>query len=109
VPQAIAWLLSVPGASRTVLDMRVPYSRASLADVLGKAPEVYACPGGWLGGWVAGWWKWAAMLTFSVLARYCYSLAGKFTGLTPTESSCLSVLLPAACAFLHSENRLLGS
>lgn len=45
-PQAVAWLLSVPGASRTVLDMRIPYSRASLQDVLGKSPEVYACPGG---------------------------------------------------------------
>ena len=45
-PQAVAWLLSVPGASRTVLDMRIPYSRASLKDVLGKSPDVYACPGG---------------------------------------------------------------
>ncbi|KAL4451608.1 hypothetical protein ABPG75_007270 [Micractinium tetrahymenae] len=40
--QAVAWLLSVPGASRTVLDMHIPYSRASLADVLGKAPQSYA-------------------------------------------------------------------
>ncbi len=47
--QAVAWLLSVPGASRTVLDMRIPYSRNSLNDVLGKSPESYASPGGcWL-------------------------------------------------------------
>ena len=44
--QAVAWLLSVPGASRTVLDMRIPYSRNSLNDVLGKSPESYASPGG---------------------------------------------------------------
>lgn len=42
----MAWLLSVPGASRTVLDMRIPYSRNSLKDVLGKSPDSYACPGG---------------------------------------------------------------
>ncbi|EFN55865.1 hypothetical protein CHLNCDRAFT_31015 [Chlorella variabilis] len=42
--QAVGWLLSVPGASRTVLDMRIPYSRASLTDVLGAPPQVYACP-----------------------------------------------------------------
>lgn len=46
LPQAVAWLLSVPGASRTVLDMRIPYSRASLKDVLGKSPETYASSGG---------------------------------------------------------------
>ncbi|PSC69495.1 Altered inheritance rate of mitochondria 25 [Micractinium conductrix] len=40
--QSMAWLLSVPGASRTVLDIRVPYNRASLADLLGHAPAVYA-------------------------------------------------------------------
>lgn len=43
--QAVAWLLSVPGASRTVLDMRVPYSRVSLKDVLGRDPETYASHG----------------------------------------------------------------
>lgn len=49
LPQAVAWLLSVPGASRTVLDMRIPYSRNSLKDLLGKSPDSYACPGGcWL-------------------------------------------------------------
>lgn len=41
----MAWLLSVPGASRTVLDIRVPYNRASLADLLGHAPAVYASAG----------------------------------------------------------------
>jgi nicotinamide mononucleotide (NMN) deamidase PncC len=42
----MGWLLSVPGASRTVLDIRVPYSRASLADMLGAAPQTYASKGG---------------------------------------------------------------
>lgn len=44
--QAVAWLLSVPGASRTVLDIHIPYSRTSLADVLGKTPQTYASAGG---------------------------------------------------------------
>ena len=43
--QAVSWLLSVPGASRTVLDVRVPYSRTSMAEVLGAPPANYASPG----------------------------------------------------------------
>ncbi len=34
---APTWLLSVPGASRTVLDVRVPYSPESLADLVKRA------------------------------------------------------------------------
>ena len=37
--QAIAWLLGVPGASRTVLEALVPYSDASLTEFLGYAPD----------------------------------------------------------------------
>lgn len=37
--QAMADLLKVPGASRTVLEARVPYSLASLRDLLGGPPE----------------------------------------------------------------------
>ncbi|RCV26858.1 hypothetical protein SETIT_5G279100v2 [Setaria italica] len=36
--QALGWLLSVPGASGTVLEVVVPYSRASMAQLLGKMP-----------------------------------------------------------------------
>ena len=36
---AIAQLLSVPGASRTVLEAVVPYGSEALADLLGAAPE----------------------------------------------------------------------
>jgi len=36
--QALGWLLSVPGASSTVLEVVVPYSRASMAQLLGKMP-----------------------------------------------------------------------
>lgn len=36
--QALGWLLSVPGASDTVLEVVVPYSRASMAQLLGKMP-----------------------------------------------------------------------
>jgi len=35
---AITDLLSVPGASRTVLEISVPYAEASLADLLGEPP-----------------------------------------------------------------------
>ena len=35
---AVAWLLAVPGASRTLLDARVPYSAAALEELLGFPP-----------------------------------------------------------------------
>jgi hypothetical protein len=34
--QGASWLLGVPGASSTVLEVLVPYSRGSLTDVLGQ-------------------------------------------------------------------------
>lgn len=40
--QAVTWLMTVPGASRTVLDIRIPYANASLADVLGHVPDQFA-------------------------------------------------------------------
>ncbi|GFH15367.1 uncharacterized protein HaLaN_11583 [Haematococcus lacustris] len=39
--QAVAWLLTVPGASNTVLEANVPYCRGSLVDLLGQEPEQY--------------------------------------------------------------------
>ncbi len=39
--QSIAWLLGVPGASRTVLEALVPYAGPSLVDFLGYGPEQY--------------------------------------------------------------------
>ena len=42
--QVITWLLSVPGASKTVLEARIPYGGGkSMAEILGKEPETYAC------------------------------------------------------------------
>lgn len=42
--QALGWLLSVPGASATLLEALVPYSRASMADCLGGTePPKFAC------------------------------------------------------------------
>ena len=38
---AVAWLLSVPGASRTVLEVLVPYASTSLADFLGHEPRQF--------------------------------------------------------------------
>ena len=37
--QAIAWLLGVPGASRTVLEVSIPYASTSFAEFLGYEPE----------------------------------------------------------------------
>ena len=39
--QAVAWLLGVPGASRAVLEVLIPYSRRSLIGSLGHEPEQY--------------------------------------------------------------------
>ena len=39
--QALAWLLGVSGASRTVLEARVPYGRLAMIDFLGREPEQY--------------------------------------------------------------------
>jgi len=40
--QAIPWLLSVPGASRTVLEVKVPYATSSLTSTLGFSPSSFA-------------------------------------------------------------------
>ncbi|CAN6445963.1 unnamed protein product [Victoria cruziana] len=40
--QALGWLMSVPGASNTVIEVLVPYSRASMAQLLGKVPTQFA-------------------------------------------------------------------
>ena len=40
--QAIAWLLRIPGASRTVLEVLVPYSERALEDFLGERPHQVA-------------------------------------------------------------------
>ncbi len=42
--QALSWLLAVPGASGTVLEATVPYSRASLHESLGRQPASLASP-----------------------------------------------------------------
>jgi hypothetical protein len=38
--QALGWLLSVPRASGTVLEVTVPYSRASMVQLLGKVRDL---------------------------------------------------------------------
>lgn len=40
--QALGWLMSTPGASNTVLEAVVPYSRMSLVQLLGKVPNQFA-------------------------------------------------------------------
>lgn len=41
--QALGWLLSAPGASNTVLEVVVPYSRTSMAQLLGRVPTPSPC------------------------------------------------------------------
>jgi hypothetical protein len=41
---AAAWLLAVPGGSRTILEIITPYAQEALADFLGKEPESYCSP-----------------------------------------------------------------
>ncbi|KAL6969888.1 hypothetical protein U1Q18_029602 [Sarracenia purpurea var. burkii] len=36
--QTLGWMMSVPGASNTVLEAVVPYSRMSMIQLLGKVP-----------------------------------------------------------------------
>ena len=42
--QALAWLLSVAGASRTLLEALIPYDWASFNDFLGQEPAQYVAP-----------------------------------------------------------------
>jgi nicotinamide mononucleotide (NMN) deamidase PncC len=42
--QAMAWLLGVAGASRTVIEAIVPYSEGALRDLLGYTPEKHVSP-----------------------------------------------------------------
>ena len=42
--QTVAWLLGVPGASRTVLEAIVPYGRRSMIEYLGHEPTQYVSP-----------------------------------------------------------------
>ncbi|KAK7343426.1 hypothetical protein VNO77_12161 [Canavalia gladiata] len=40
--QVVGWLLSVPGASNTVLEVVVPYSKMSMIQLLGKIPSQFS-------------------------------------------------------------------
>ncbi|WOL17583.1 hypothetical protein Cni_G26376 [Canna indica] len=40
--QALGWLMSIPGASNTILEVVVPYSRTSMIQLLGKIPAQFA-------------------------------------------------------------------
>ena len=41
---AMSWLLGVAGASRTLLEAGVPYSRLAMVDLVGSEPEQYVSP-----------------------------------------------------------------
>jgi hypothetical protein len=43
--QALAWMLAVPGGSRTLLEALIPYNRLALDDFLGFSPAQYASAG----------------------------------------------------------------
>ncbi|PKU61914.1 uncharacterized protein LOC110116572 isoform X1 [Dendrobium catenatum] len=40
--QALGWLMSVPGASNTILEVLIPYSKTSMIQLLGKIPIQYS-------------------------------------------------------------------
>ncbi len=42
--QALAWLFGVAGASRTMLEARVPYAAAAFQDFIGQEPKKYVSP-----------------------------------------------------------------
>ena len=42
--RALAWLLGMPGASRTLLEASVPYARAAMVEFLGREPAEYVSP-----------------------------------------------------------------
>ena len=42
--QALSWLLGMPGASKTVLEVLVPYGRRSMSELLGGEPEQFVSP-----------------------------------------------------------------
>ena len=60
--QATGWLLRVPGASRTVLEVLVPYSERALADFLGERPR-----------------RVASVETAEVMSRQAYRRAAELT------------------------------
>ncbi len=41
---ALSWLLGISGASRTLLEARVPYGRFSMIDLVGREPAQYVSP-----------------------------------------------------------------
>ena len=61
--QALAWLLGVPGASRTVLEALVPYGQQSMVELLGHEPDQYV-----------------SMDTARELARWAYQRGVKLNG-----------------------------
>jgi hypothetical protein len=63
--QAAALLLNVPGASRTILEVSVPYHEVALCSYLGQAPEQYC-----------------SVETARELARRAYERAGTFDPLS---------------------------
>ena len=42
--KALSWLLTMPGASNTMLDAQVPYANKALEQLLGAAPASAASP-----------------------------------------------------------------
>ena len=42
--QSLGWVMAVPGASRTLLEARVPYAREAMVDMLGHEPKQYVSP-----------------------------------------------------------------
>src|SRR5262245_44749156 len=59
---AAGWLLGVPGGSRTILEISIPYGETALTNYLGRCPDSFCSPD-----------------TSRALARRAYDRAGWFT------------------------------
>lgn len=100
---ASSWLLSVPGASATILECRVPYARESFIDTVGEKAAVF----------ITSYASRAAALT---LAKAAYQRAVKLAGpgvlVCGVAAACSLITIPvqkgSPCAYVvtHCSNRV---
>lgn len=78
--QLVPWLLCVPGASRTVLEVQVPYAQRSFDQLTGEAPEQYCSAGA------------ARLLAEAAFRRACELVDGGSSGGDCVGLGCTAVL-----------------
>ncbi|GFZ16046.1 nucleotidylyl transferase superfamily protein [Actinidia rufa] len=82
--QALGLLMSVPGASNTVLEAVVPYSRMSMVQLLGKVPTQFA-----------------GRQTSEDMALLAYNRALKLSKPATTISDYLGMVIVTFISYLH--------